>query len=105
MARDWPHRLDPEPSFTARRWQAVERIIIAILLIGALLAATVADAGRRKSGGAKRVRSLAVRSMPSATGAFRSCAEARAAGAAPVRRGSPGYSRRLDRDGDGVGCE
>lgn len=33
------------------------------------------------------------------------CAEARAAGAAPVHRGEPGYSGSLDRDGDGVGCE
>ena len=30
---------------------------------------------------------------------------ARAAGAAPVRAGDPGYGRHLDRDGDGVGCE
>ncbi|WP_231635499.1 excalibur calcium-binding domain-containing protein [Novosphingobium sp. ST904] len=30
---------------------------------------------------------------------------ARSAGAAPVRRGAPGYGRHLDRDGDGVGCE
>ncbi|WP_232807054.1 excalibur calcium-binding domain-containing protein [Geodermatophilus chilensis] len=29
----------------------------------------------------------------------------RAAGAAPVRVGDPGYGRHLDRDGDGVGCE
>ncbi|MDI9237780.1 excalibur calcium-binding domain-containing protein [Lysobacter sp. LF1] len=36
---------------------------------------------------------------------FRNCSEARAAGAAPVRRGDPGYGRHLDRDGDGVGCE
>jgi len=36
---------------------------------------------------------------------FGNCAQARAAGAAPVRRGDPGYSRRLDRDGDGIGCE
>lgn len=36
---------------------------------------------------------------------YRNCAAARAAGAAPVMRGEPGYSRRLDRDGDGVGCE
>ena len=33
------------------------------------------------------------------------CAAARAAGAAPVRRGQPGYGRHLDRDNDGVGCE
>lgn len=44
---------------------------------------------------------------PRATGggAFRNCAEARAAGAAPVYAGSPGYGPHLDRDGDGVGCE
>lgn len=36
---------------------------------------------------------------------FANCSEARAAGAAPVHRSDPGYSSRLDRDGDGVGCE
>lgn len=36
---------------------------------------------------------------------FASCAAARAAGAAPVYRGDPGYSLKLDRDNDGVGCE
>ena len=46
-------------------------------------------------------------SAPSASSgrAFANCSEARAAGAAPVRSGDPGYSRKLDRDGDGVGCE
>jgi len=38
-------------------------------------------------------------------GAFRNCAAARAAGAAPVRRGDPGYGAHLDRDNDGVGCK
>ncbi|MGW9346081.1 excalibur calcium-binding domain-containing protein [Nocardiopsis flavescens] len=36
---------------------------------------------------------------------FQNCDAARAAGAAPVRRGDPGYGSHLDRDGDGVGCE
>ncbi|WP_210731775.1 excalibur calcium-binding domain-containing protein [Sphingomonas sp. PAMC26645] len=36
---------------------------------------------------------------------YANCAAARAAGAAPVMRGAPGYSRKLDRDNDGVGCE
>jgi hypothetical protein len=36
---------------------------------------------------------------------YRNCSEARAAGAAPVRRGDPGYGSHLDRDNDGVGCE
>lgn len=38
-------------------------------------------------------------------GAFANCTAARAAGAAPVREGDPGYGRHLDRDGDGIGCE
>ena len=38
-------------------------------------------------------------------GIFANCTEARAAGAAPVRRGDPGFGQHLDRDGDGVGCE
>ena len=37
--------------------------------------------------------------------AYANCAAARAAGAAPVRRGEPGYGRHLDRDNDGIGCE
>lgn len=36
---------------------------------------------------------------------FSSCDEARAAGAAPLHRGDPGYSTNLDGDGDGVACE
>ena len=36
---------------------------------------------------------------------FANCTAARAAGAAPVRRGDPGYGPHLERDNDGVGCE
>ncbi|MFD5618641.1 excalibur calcium-binding domain-containing protein [Streptomyces yangpuensis] len=36
---------------------------------------------------------------------YRNCDAVRAAGAAPIRRGDPGYGRHLDRDGDGIGCE
>jgi micrococcal nuclease len=36
---------------------------------------------------------------------YPNCAAARAAGAAPLYAGQPGYSRKLDRDGDGVACE
>jgi len=36
---------------------------------------------------------------------FGNCSRARAAGAAPVRRGDPGYGSHLDRDNDGIGCE
>ena len=38
-------------------------------------------------------------------GAYSTCTAARDAGAAPVRRGDPGYGPHLDRDGDGIACE
>lgn len=36
---------------------------------------------------------------------YPNCAAARAAGAAPIYRGQPGYASHLDRDGDGIACE
>jgi hypothetical protein len=45
---------------------------------------------------------------PTTTGGgvyYANCTAARAAGAAPIHRGDPGYRPALDRDGDGVACE
>jgi hypothetical protein len=42
---------------------------------------------------------------PPASVSYANCDAVRAAGAAPIYAGQPGYSSRLDRDGDGVGCE
>lgn len=36
---------------------------------------------------------------------YENCSAVRAAGADPIYSGDPGYSRKLDRDGDGVACE
>ncbi|MEW4468940.1 excalibur calcium-binding domain-containing protein [Parasphingorhabdus sp. JC815] len=36
---------------------------------------------------------------------YPNCTAARSTGAAPVRRGQPGYGTHLDRDRDGIGCE
>ncbi|WP_329607979.1 GmrSD restriction endonuclease domain-containing protein [Microbacterium sp. KUDC0406] len=36
---------------------------------------------------------------------YQNCTAVRAAGAAPLYAGEPGYTRKLDRDGDGVACE
>ena len=36
---------------------------------------------------------------------YANCTEAKAAGAAPIYRGQPGYRSALDRDDDGVACE
>ena len=41
----------------------------------------------------------------SAEAAWPALDAARAAGAAPVHRGDPGYGSHLDREGDGIGCE
>lgn len=42
---------------------------------------------------------------PATSAYYPNCAAARAAGAAPLYAGDPGYSSDLDRDGDGVACE
>jgi hypothetical protein len=40
-----------------------------------------------------------------ATVYYQNCTAVKAAGAAPLYRGQPGYRAALDRDGDGVACE
>ncbi len=42
---------------------------------------------------------------PPAEAYYPNCAAVRAAGAAPLHRYDPGYTRKLDRDGDGIACE
>ncbi|GAA2889363.1 hypothetical protein GCM10010472_54740 [Pseudonocardia halophobica] len=49
-----------------------------------------------------------VASAPASGGSstyYANCSAAKAAGAAPLYAGDPGYRRALDRDGDGVACE
>ena len=36
---------------------------------------------------------------------YKNCEEVKEAGAAPLYKGDPGYSSKLDRDGDGIACE
>lgn len=64
-------------------------------------AARTRRSSRGRSGGGRR----SARSFGAIGGGYRSCVEARAAGAAPMREGDDGYSTRLDRDRDGVACE
>mgnify|MGYP001182299696 CR=1 FL=1 len=52
-----------------------------------------------------RARQQPVVNTSYAAAPFRNCAAARAAGAAPVHAGDPGYGEHLDGDGDGIGCE
>jgi hypothetical protein len=49
---------------------------------------------------------LAVQPRATASGIYYlNCGAARAAGAAPISRGHPGYRLELDDDGDGIACE
>jgi hypothetical protein len=42
---------------------------------------------------------------PAPSAAYANCDAVRAAGAAPIHPGDPGWQNKFDRDGDGVGCE
>ena len=48
---------------------------------------------------------VAVPAVAAADPPYANCSEARADGAAPIHKGDPGYSSKLDRDGDGIACE
>jgi hypothetical protein len=71
---------------------------------GCVVASVNKRAPKPQSAAAQSLYGSQAHRAPSGT-SYANCSEARAAGAAPVRRGDPGYSRKLDRDGDGIGCE
>lgn len=43
--------------------------------------------------------------VPDQSAFYARCADARAAGAAPIYEGQPSYREGLDRDSDGIACE
>ena len=69
-----------------------KKVFLAILLGGVILALPMQGAAKKSSGS-------------SSTVYFKSCKEARAAGYSDIKKGEPGYSSKLDRDGDGIACE
>jgi colicin import membrane protein len=84
------------------------------LMLAGLMALLVAPApalvARRKSQSSaprrsRRARSAAYGGGGDKNASYPNCSAARAAGAAPLHVGDGGYSRRLDRDGDGIACE
>lgn len=120
----WPHPTDKiEPEWRVRAefsLLAAVHIFAGVLLLASLFAPAPAEGhpgglaadgchNDRKNGGrhCHRGPNAGQSTQPARSGAVynRNCAAARAAGAAPVRRGQPGYGSHLDRDGDGVGCE
>lgn len=120
--RDWDHK--DEPPSIALRIEAVILLVVWLLalsvVVASLFGATEAEAhpgglaadgchNDRKNGGrhCHRGPSAGNSSTPSGNGKvyYPNCAAARAAGAAPIYRGQPGYGTHLDRDGDGKACE
>ena len=69
-----------------------KKVILAILLGGVILTLPMAGAAKKKASG-------------NSTVYFKSCKEARAAGYSDIKKGEPGYSSKLDRDGDGIACK
>ncbi|HVI30587.1 thermonuclease family protein [Phenylobacterium sp.] len=85
-----------------------DRIAARCTVAGQSVADLLRAAGVREGGNGRRPAAAPPRRTPLAApdqGAFRNCAAARAAGAAPLYRGQPGYGAHMDGDGDGVACE
>ncbi len=95
--------LPPQPDRRAERERARAPYTVFLpgLAIGGLLgyAMTVDDP--------KTVKALPDRAYAVLRGSpyYLNCAHARLVGAAPLYKGQPGYSKRLDTDGNGVACE
>lgn len=66
-----------------------------------------AEAKERAAARAEREHASAVRPLVGSGGSvyYKNRTAVRAAGKAPIYAGRPGYSRKLDRNGDGIGCE
>lgn len=122
LMKEWPKQGE-EPAWKIRAEFAVLSAIaalIALLALWALLAPSQSFAhpgglaadgchNDRKNGGrhCHRGPNAGRTTQPPRSGEvyYPNCDAARRAGAAPVRRGDPGYGRHLDRDNDGIGCE
>ncbi|MGB3796833.1 MAG: excalibur calcium-binding domain-containing protein [Alteraurantiacibacter sp.] len=63
------------------------------------------NGGRHCHRGSNAGSNVKPKAPKSRSGTYANCTEARNAGAAPVKRGDPGYGPHLDRDNDGIGCE
>ncbi|WP_456847358.1 excalibur calcium-binding domain-containing protein, partial [Cellulomonas sp. P5_C6] len=68
-------------------------------------AAADAEAARVAAAAAAAAQAEAPAAPSGGSAYYQNCDAVRAAGADPIHVGEPGYSRKLDRDGDGIACE
>ncbi|THD38349.1 MAG: excalibur calcium-binding domain-containing protein [Sphingomonas sp.] len=88
-------------SAPSKPWSAVD-IVAAALTVGAitfLATPTLQSVWRTTTMSSAQIEAT------EASVYYAGCNEARAAGAAPIYRGSPGYRPEMDGDGDGIACE
>jgi hypothetical protein len=85
-------------------WRRVVRRTAPFAAIAALLVPFLWPSAFAKVAGPFRP-SAAVSSVMAPAVYYRTCNQARIAGAAPIDRGQPGYREDLDADADGVACE
>ena len=92
--------------------QRVEAERVAAEAAAAAAAQAAADEAARLAQVAADAEAARIAVMPQAPAvssggavSYKNCDAVRAAGAAPILVGQPGYSSKLDRDGDGIGCE
>jgi hypothetical protein len=81
----------------------MHRVCGGLLIIFVATSAVAAEAQRRPADGQQRREAQPRR--PGSPVYYPNCDAARAAGAAPIYRGQPGYRPALDRDDDGIACE
>lgn len=77
----------------------------AVLVLGALLAPAPKAPVVVSAGGTTTPSATATGLTAPVAVYYADCAAARAAGAAPLHLGQPGYRLALDRDRDGIACE
>ncbi|MEA5153234.1 DUF4236 domain-containing protein [Raineyella sp.] len=92
----------PTPTPTA---QASPSAVVAPLAATQTSKAATSGSGSSGSGSTSGKTGSSNGGTSSSSVSYANCKAAKAAGAAPLHRGDPGYSSKLDRDGDGVACE
>lgn len=80
-------------------WRARDLLLLIVLAVAGL--GTLAN----WLGGKQSSEAQSIMASDTTNVYYRYCSHARAAGAAPLHIGEPGYRSELDRDGDGVACE
>lgn len=89
-----------------RRKKREELSVLHILIMAAMFGLFVyAAVPRVQSGWSRVTMSNEERQRIERSAFYRNCDAARAAGAAPIFSGSPGYRDEMDGDGDGIACE